>query len=102
MGAMITTLCLRGSTGHGLHLVVHLVLQGDEWVFHLRVIGWTFLTPLFSKWHNTNLIHFVLTLVMSRLLTLALDIDFVGGMHGGLLVDQLRLLWTHDQILKDT
>jgi hypothetical protein len=43
------------------------------------------------------LIHFVLTLVLSLLLTLALVFYFAGGRHGGLLVDRLRLLSTHDR-----
>jgi hypothetical protein len=49
------------------------------------------------KWHGTGLIHFVLTPVLSRLLTLALIFDFTGGRHGRLLVDRLRLLSTHDR-----
>jgi hypothetical protein len=76
MGGTIAILGLRGATGHGLHLVVHVVLQGDEWVFHLGVIGWILLTPLLNKWHDTSLIHFVLTPVLSRLLTLALVFYF--------------------------
>jgi hypothetical protein len=76
MGGTIAVLGLRGATGHGLHLVVHVVLQGDEWVFHLGVIGWILLTPLLNKWHDTSLIHFVLTPVLSRLLTLALVFYF--------------------------
>jgi hypothetical protein len=43
------------------------------------------------------LIHFVLTLMLSLLLTLALVFDFTGGRHGGLLVHRLRLLSTHDR-----
>jgi hypothetical protein len=34
---------------------------------------------------------------MSLLLTLALVFDFAGGTDGGLLVDLLRLLSTHDR-----
>jgi hypothetical protein len=34
IGGMIATLCLKGATDHGLHLVVLVVLQGDVWVFH--------------------------------------------------------------------
>jgi hypothetical protein len=61
MEGTITVLGLRGATGHGLHLVVRVVLQGDVWVFHLGVIEWILLTPLLSKRHDTSLIHFVLT-----------------------------------------
>jgi hypothetical protein len=96
-GGMIVVLGPRGATGHGLHLVVCVVLQGDLWVFHLGDIGWILLTPLLSKWHGIGLIHFVLTLVLSHLLTLALVFYFAGGRHGGLLVDRLRLLSTHDR-----
>jgi hypothetical protein len=35
--------------------------------------------------------------MLSVLLTLALFFDFAGGRHGGLLVDRLLLLSTHDQ-----
>jgi hypothetical protein len=35
--------------------------------------------------------------VLSLLLTLALVFDFAGGRHGGLWVDRLRLLSTHDR-----
>jgi hypothetical protein len=45
MGGMIVVLGPRGATGHCLPFVVHVVLQGDEWVFHLGDIGWIFLTP---------------------------------------------------------
>jgi hypothetical protein len=69
--------------------VVLVVLQGDVWVFHLGEIGWILLTPHLSKWRGTGLICFVLTPVLSPLLTLPLDFDFAGGRHGGLLVDQL-------------
>jgi hypothetical protein len=54
------------------------------------------LTPRLSKWRGTGLIHFVLTPVMILLLTLRLVFDFAGGRHGGLLVDRLWLLSTHD------
>jgi hypothetical protein len=64
-------------------------LQGDVWVFHLGKIGWILLTPRLSKWHDIGLI--------SLLLTLALVFYFAGGRHGGLLVDRLRLLSTHDR-----
>jgi hypothetical protein len=43
------------------------------------------------------LIRFVLTPVLSPLLTLALVFDFAGGRFGGLLVYRLRLLPTHDR-----
>jgi hypothetical protein len=49
------------------------------------------------KWHNTGLIHFVLTPMLSHLLILALIFDFSGGGHGGLFVDRLWLLSTHDR-----
>jgi hypothetical protein len=45
IGGMIAALGLREATGHGLHLVVRVVLQGDVWVFHLEVIGWIFAKP---------------------------------------------------------
>jgi hypothetical protein len=60
MGGMITILGPRGATGHGLPSVVHVVLQGDVWVFHIGVIGWIFLTPRLSKWRGTIFIRFVL------------------------------------------
>jgi hypothetical protein len=66
-------------------------------VFHLGEIGWILLTPRLSKWRGTGLIRFVLIPVLSPLLTLALVFDFAGGRHGGLLVDRLWLLSTHDQ-----
>jgi hypothetical protein len=92
-GGTIVVLGPRGATDHGLPFVVCVVLQGDVWVFHLGEIGWILLTPRLSKWHGTSLIRFVLTLVLSRLLTLALVFDFAGGRQGRLLVDQLS---THD------
>jgi hypothetical protein len=61
MGGTITVLGLRGATGHGLPFVVHVVLQGNEWEFHLGEIGWISLTPCLSKWRRTSLIRFVLT-----------------------------------------
>jgi hypothetical protein len=88
-GGPIAVLDSRGATGHGLPFVVLVVLQGDVWVFHLGEIGWILLTPHLSKWRGTGLICFVLTPVLSPLLTLPLDFDFAGGRHGGLLVDQL-------------
>jgi hypothetical protein len=87
----------RGATGHGLPFVVCVVLQWDVWVFHLGEIGWILLTPHLSKWRGTGLNCFVLTLVLSPLLTLALVFDFAGGRHGGLYIDRLRLLSTHDR-----
>jgi hypothetical protein len=50
-----------------------------------------------SKWHDTGMIHFVITPVLSHLLTLALIFYFEGGRRGGLLVDRLRLLSTYDR-----
>jgi hypothetical protein len=92
MGGTIAVLGPRGATVHGLSFVVRIVLQGDVWVFHLGEIGWIFLTPRLSKWRGTGLIYFVLTPVLSPLLTLALVFDFAGGRHGVLLVDRL---WLH-------
>jgi hypothetical protein len=97
MGATIAALGPRGATDHGLPFEVRVVLQGDVWVFHLGEIGWILLTPHLSKWRGTGLICFVLTPVMSPLLTLALIFYFAGGRLGGLLVDRLRLLLTHDR-----
>jgi hypothetical protein len=97
MGGTIAALGPRGATGHGLSFVVRVVLQGDEWVFHLGETGWILLTPRLRKWRCTGLIRFVLTPVLSHFLTLALIFDFAGGRHGGLLVDRLRLLSTHDR-----
>jgi hypothetical protein len=97
MGGTIVVFGPRGFTNHGLPFVVRVVLQGDVWVFHLGEIGWILLTPRLSKWRGNGLICFVLTPVMSTLLTLALVFDFVGKRHGGLLVDRLRLLSTHDR-----
>jgi hypothetical protein len=92
MEGMIAALGPRGSTGHGLPFVVRVVLQADVWVLHLGEIGWILLTPHLSKWRGTGLICFVLALVLSLLLTLALIFYFAGGRHGGHLVDRLRLL----------
>jgi hypothetical protein len=97
MGGTIVALGPRGATGHGLPFVVRVVLQGDVWVFHLGEIGWILLTPRLTKSRGTSLFPFVLTQVLSLLLTLALVFDFAGGRHGGLLVDRLRLLSTQDQ-----
>jgi hypothetical protein len=97
IGGMVIVLGRRGAMGHGLPSVVRVVLQGDVWVLHLGEIGWILLTPHLRKWQGTGLIRFVLTQVLSPLLTLALVFDFAGGRHGGLLVDRLRLLSTHDR-----
>jgi hypothetical protein len=97
MGGTIATLGPRGTTHHGLPFVERVVLQGDVWVSHLGEIGWILLTPCLSKWRGTGLIRFVLTPVLSPLLTLALVFYFAGGRHGGLLVDRLWLLSTHDR-----
>jgi hypothetical protein len=53
-------------------------------MFHLGKIGWILLTPRLSKLQSTGLIRFVLTTVLSLLLTLALVflILQVGGMEG--------------------
>jgi hypothetical protein len=88
MGVMIIDLGLRGATGHGLHLVVCVVLHRDVWMLDLGVIRWILLTPLLSKWHDTSLIHFLLTPVMSHLLTLTLIFYFqVEGLEGFWLID---------------
>jgi hypothetical protein len=100
MRGMIVVLGPRGAMGHDLPFMVCVVLQGDVWVFHLGEIRWILLTPRLSKWHDTSLIRFVLTPMLSRLLTLALVFDFVGGRHEGLLVDRLRLISRHDRISK--
>jgi hypothetical protein len=39
-GGTMAVLGPRGDTSHGLPFVVHVVLQGDVWVFHLGEIGW--------------------------------------------------------------
>jgi hypothetical protein len=87
MGGTIAVLGPRGATGHSLPSMVCVVLQGDVWVFHLGVIGWLLLTPHLSKWRGTSLIPFVLSPVLSLLLTLALVFYFVCGRHGEHLVD---------------
>jgi hypothetical protein len=96
-GGTIAALGPKGATDHGLPFVVRVVLQGDVWVFHLGEIGWILLTPRLSKWRGTGLFRFVLTPVLSPLLTLALVFNFAGVRLGGFLVDQLRLLPTHDR-----
>jgi hypothetical protein len=50
MGGTIASLVPKGATGRGLPFVVHVVLQGDVWVFHLGEIKWILLTPHLSKW----------------------------------------------------
>jgi hypothetical protein len=50
MGGTIAALGPIGATGHDLLFVVHVVLQGDVWVFHLGEIGWILLTPRLSEW----------------------------------------------------
>jgi hypothetical protein len=95
-GGMIAALGPKKVTSHGLPFVVRIVFQGHILVFHLGEIGWILLTPRLSKWQGTGLICFVLTPVLTPLLTLALVFDFAGGRHGGLLVDRLRLLSIHD------
>jgi hypothetical protein len=97
MGGTIVGLGPRGATDHGLPIVVCVVLHGDVWVFHLGEIGWILLTPCLRKWRGTGLIRFVLTPVLSPLLTLALAFDFACGRHGGLLVERLWLLSKHDR-----
>jgi hypothetical protein len=97
MGGTIADVGPSGSMSHGLPFVIRVDFQGDVWVFHLGEIGWILLTPRLSKWRGTSLIRFVLTRVLSPLLTLALVFDFAGGRHGGLLVDRLGLLSTHDR-----
>jgi hypothetical protein len=57
-------------------------------VFHLGEIGWILLTPRLRKWRGTSLIRFVLTPVLSPLLTLTLVFILqVGGMEGFWLID---------------
>jgi hypothetical protein len=97
MGRTNAVLCPRGATDHGLPFVVCVLLQGDVWVFHLGEIGSILLIPRLSKWRGTGLIRFVLTPVLSPLLTLALIFYFAGGRLGGFWVDRLRLLLTHDR-----
>jgi hypothetical protein len=97
MGGTIAVLGPREVTSHGLPFMVCVVIQGDVWVFYLGEIGWIALTPHLRKWRGTGLIRFVLTSVLSLFLTLALIFNFAGGTRGGLLVDRLRLLSTHDQ-----
>jgi hypothetical protein len=57
------------------------VLAFIGWITVLiGAVGWMFLTPLLRKWLGTGLTLLVLTLVLSRLLTLALGFELqVGG-----------------------
>jgi hypothetical protein len=71
MGGTVAVFGPRGATNHGLPFVVRVVLQGYVWVFHLGEIGWILLTPCSRKWRGTSLIRFVLTPVLSPLLTLS-------------------------------
>jgi hypothetical protein len=89
MGGTVAVLGPTGAMDHGLPFVVCVVLQGDVWVFHLGEIRWILLTPHLSKWRGTGLIHFVLTPILSPLLTLSLVFDFAGESLGGFLVDRL-------------
>jgi hypothetical protein len=91
---------LRGTTDHVFPFVVLVLLQRDvRWflVVVIAWIGWILLTPLMSKWLNTGLTLFVLTLVLRRLLTLALGFDFAGGRLRGLFVDRLQRMATGDR-----
>jgi hypothetical protein len=63
----------------------------------IALIGWILLTPLLSKWLGTGLTLFVLTPVLSRLLTLALGFNLAGERLGGLLADRLRRIATGDR-----
>jgi hypothetical protein len=100
MGGTIEALGLKGAMDHSRHLVVLVVLWGRVGV-PSRIDRRILLTLLLRKWHDTSLIPFTLTLVLIRLLTLTLIFYFVGGRHGGLLVDRLWLLSTHDRKLKE-
>jgi hypothetical protein len=56
-----------------------------------------FANPAFEQMARCCFDTFCTNPVLSLLLTLALVFDFAGGRHGGLLVDRLQLLSTHDQ-----
>jgi hypothetical protein len=56
-----------------------------------------FANPTFEQMARHWFDSFCTNPVLSRVLTLALIFYFAGGRHGGLLVDRLRLLSTHDQ-----
>jgi hypothetical protein len=75
----------RGGTVHGLSFVVLVLLQVERFCYLMVVtvvvfvevvlVGkmvWFVLTPLSSKWLGTGFTHLELTLVLSRLLALAL------------------------------
>jgi hypothetical protein len=49
MGGTMTALGPKGAMSHGLPFVVHIVLEGDVWVFHLGELGSILLTPHLSK-----------------------------------------------------
>ena len=55
------------------------------------------LTLLLTRWLDTGLTRFVLTPVLSHLLTLVLVFDFAGGRLGEFLVDRLRLFEAYDR-----
>jgi hypothetical protein len=56
-----------------------------------------FANPTFEQMVRHSFDSFCTNPVLSPLLTLALAFDFAGGRHGGLLVDRLRWLSTHDR-----
>jgi hypothetical protein len=56
-----------------------------------------FANPTFEQMERHWFDSFCTNPVLSLLLTLTLVFYFAGGRHGGLLVDQLQLLSTHDQ-----
>jgi hypothetical protein len=56
-----------------------------------------FANPMFVQMVRHRFDSFCTNPVLSPLLTLALVFYFAGGRHGGLLVDRLWLLSTHDQ-----
>ena len=58
-----------------------------EIVDRFGLIGLDFANPTFEQMARHGLTHFVLTLVLSRLLALVLAFDFAGGRHGEHLVD---------------
>jgi hypothetical protein len=62
-----------------------------------RIDRLDFANPTFEQMARHWFDSFILTPVLSHLLTLALGFNFAGGRHGGLLVDRLRLLSTHDR-----
>jgi hypothetical protein len=56
-----------------------------------------FANPTFEKMARNWFESFCTNPVLSLLLTLTLVFYFAGGRHGGLLVDRLRMLSTHDR-----